>query len=80
MFTMMVGEKAKNPALRSGKFVNIFEKEIAKCTSSKYAVACVNGTSALQISLEIIGVKKGDEVIAPSLTFIAPINAINYRL
>ena len=63
----------------SGKYVNDFEKKIAKYTGAKYAVACVNGTSALQISLEIIGVKKGDEVIAPSLTFIAPINAINYN-
>ena len=63
----------------SGKYVNDFEKKIAKYTGAKYAVACVNGTSALQISLEIIGVKKGDEVIVPSLTFIAPINAINYN-
>ena len=63
----------------SGKYVNIFEKKIAKYTGAKYAIACINGTSALQISLKIAGVKKGDEVIAPSLTFIAPINAINYN-
>ena len=63
----------------SGKYVNTFEKKIAKYTGAKYAIACINGTSALQISLKIAGVKKGDEVIAPSLTFIAPINAINYN-
>ena len=63
----------------SGKYVNDFEKKIAKYTGAKYAIACVNGTSALQISLKIVGVKKGDEVIVPSLTFIAPINAINYN-
>jgi len=63
----------------AGKAIDLFEKKIAKYTGSKYAVACVNGTSALHISLKLGGVKKGDEVIAPSLTFISPINAINYN-
>ena len=63
----------------AGKYVDIFEKKIAKYTGAKYAVACVNGTSALQVSLKLVGVKKGDEVIVPSLTFIAPVNAINYN-
>jgi len=63
----------------AGKAIDLFEKKIAKYTGSKYAVACVNGTSALQISLKIAGVNKGDEVIAPSLTFISPINAIYYN-
>ena len=62
-----------------GKYVDIFEKKIAKYTGAKYAVACVNGTSALQVSLKLVGVKKGDEVIVPSMTFIAPVNAINYN-
>ena len=63
----------------AGKAIDLFEKKIAKYTGSKYAVACVNGTSALQIALKIAGVNKGDEVIAPSLTFISPINAIYYN-
>ena len=63
----------------AGKFIDIFEKKIAKYTGSKYAVACINGTSALQISLKLTGVKKGDEVIVPSMTFISPINAIHYN-
>ena len=63
----------------AGKYVDIFEKKIAKYTRAKYAVACINGTSALQISLKLVGVKKGDEVIVPSMTFIAPVNAINYN-
>ena len=63
----------------AGKYVNIFEKKIAKYTRAKYAVACINGTSALQISLKLVGVKKGDEVIVPSMTFIAPVNAISYN-
>lgn len=62
----------------AGKFVDLFEKKITDFTGSKYAVACVNGTSAIHISLKLSGVKEGDEVIIPSLTFIAPVNAIKY--
>ena len=62
----------------AGKFVEKFEEEICKYTGSKYAVACVNGTSALQISLMLSGVKPNDEVIVPTLTFIAPVNAVKY--
>ena len=63
----------------AGKYVDLFEKKIADYTGAKYAVACVNGTAALQVSLRLAGVKPGDEVIAPTLTFIAPINAIAYN-
>ena len=63
----------------AGKYVEQFEKNIASYTGSKFAVACVNGTSALQLSLRIAGVDPGDEVIVPSLTFIAPVNAIKYN-
>ena len=63
----------------AGKYVNLFEKKIAKYTGAKYTVACINGTSALQISLKLIGVGIDDEVIVPSMTFIAPVNAINYN-
>ena len=62
----------------AGKYVDLFEQKIAEYTGAKYAVACVNGTSAIHISLLIAGVKQDDEVIAPTLTFIAPINAIRY--
>ena len=62
----------------AGKFVDLFEQKITDFTGSKYAVACVNGTSAIHISLKLSGVKEGDEVIIPSLTFIAPVNAIKY--
>tara|TARA_B100000029_G_scaffold512122_1_gene607972 strand:- start:1162 stop:2346 length:1185 start_codon:yes stop_codon:yes gene_type:complete len=63
----------------SGNYVNLFEKKIAKYTGSKYAIACVNGTSALQLSLKLLGINSGDEVIVPSMTFIAPVNAISYN-
>ena len=63
----------------AGKYVELFEQNIAKYTGSKYAVACVNGTSALQVSLRLAGVLPGDEVIVPTLTFIAPVNAVAYN-
>ena len=62
-----------------GKFVDRFEAELSEFTGSKFAVACVNGTSALQVSLRLAGVESGDEVIVPTLTFIAPVNAIAYN-
>lgn len=61
-----------------GKYVNRFEEEIAKIAGTKYAVATVNGTAALHAALIVAGVKKGDEVLSQSLTFIATANAISY--
>jgi aminotransferase in exopolysaccharide biosynthesis len=61
-----------------GKFVDLFEDKIAKYTGAKYAVATVNGTAALHISLELAGVKRGDEVLTQALTFVATCNAISY--
>ena len=61
-----------------GKFVDRFEKEIADYTGSKYAVAVVNGTAALHIALLMAGVKSGDEVLVPSLSFVATANAVCY--
>ncbi len=62
----------------AGKYVDVFEQKIAEYTGAKYAVSTVNGTAALHIALIIAGVKAEDEIIVPSLTFIAPINAIKY--
>jgi len=63
----------------AGKYVDLFEQKIAEYTGSKYAIACVNGTSALQVCLQLAGVKQEDEVIIPTITFIAPVNAIRYN-
>jgi perosamine synthetase len=63
----------------AGEYVVLFEQKIADYTDSKHAVACINGTSALQVSLRLAGVSPGDEVIVPTLTFIAPINAVAYN-
>lgn len=61
-----------------GKYVDIFEENIAKYTGAKYAVATSNGTSALHISLLLANVQPCDEVITQSLTFVATCNAISY--
>ena len=61
-----------------GKFVNLFEKKICNYTKSKHAVALINGTSAIHILLKYLGVDKNDEVLLPSLTFVATANAIKY--
>ena len=66
-FVSSVGEKVKE-----------FEKQVAKFTGSKYAIATVNGTNALHIAIKLCGVKPGDEVISQALTFVATCNAISY--
>jgi len=63
----------------AGKYVDLFEQKIAEYTGSKYAIACVNGTAALQVSLRLAGVGAGDEVLISTLTFIASVNAITYN-
>ncbi|NQU95466.1 MAG: LegC family aminotransferase [Candidatus Omnitrophica bacterium] len=64
--------------LASGKFVDKFEKAICQYTKAKFAIACINGTSGLQLALRLSGVKTNDEIIVPTLTFIAPVNVISY--
>lgn len=61
-----------------GKYVTQFEEMMANYVGTDYAVATVNGTSALHISLVAVGVQPGDEVIVPALTFIAPVNTVRY--
>ena len=63
----------------AGPFVEQFEDSIKAYTGAKYAVACVNGSSALQVALRVAGVGSGHEVIVPTLTFIAPINAVYHN-
>ncbi|MBD78430.1 MAG: aminotransferase DegT [Crocinitomicaceae bacterium] len=61
-----------------GSYVDEFEQKFAEYVGVKRAVAVVNGTAALHISLMLAGVEAGDEVIVPDLTFVAPANAITY--
>lgn len=62
----------------AGGFIQRFEQAICKYTKARYAVACINGTSGLFIALKLSGVTAGDEVVVPTLTFIAPCNTIRY--
>ena len=61
-----------------GAYVDKFEDMMCKITGAKYAIALVNGTNALHLSLLLAGVEKDDEVLVQSLTFIATANAISY--
>jgi perosamine synthetase len=61
-----------------GSYVDRFERECAARAGTRHAVATVNGTSALHIALLVAGVRPDDEVIIPTLTFIATANAVRY--
>ena len=61
-----------------GEYVTRFEEVVANYIGAKYAVATVNGTSAIHVSLIACDVQPDDEVIVPALTFIAPVNVIRY--
>jgi dTDP-4-amino-4,6-dideoxygalactose transaminase len=62
-----------------GPNVDEFEKTLAKFCNTKYAAALSSGTSAIHLALIILGVSRGDEVIASSFTFSATINPIVYQ-
>ena len=61
-----------------GKYVDRFEEMIRDYTGTKFAIATVNGTTALHMSLLLAGVKKDELVITQPLSFVATCNAINY--
>src|SRR5690606_1032008 len=61
-----------------GKYVDLFEKNLAEYAGVKRAVAVVNGTAALHMCLLLAGVQQQDEVIVPALTFVATANAVAY--
>ena len=62
----------------TGKYVSQFEALFADYCDSRYAAATSSGTSALHLALLALGIHQGDEVIVPSLTFIATANAVTY--
>jgi perosamine synthetase len=61
-----------------GKFVDQFEAELELYTGARHVVAVVNGTAALHMALLLAGVKPGDEVLLPALSFVATTNASCY--
>ena len=62
----------------NGRFIGEFEKAFAEFCGVEHAVATNNGTSALHLALVSLGLKPGDEVIVPTLTYIASANAVRY--
>lgn len=61
-----------------GSFVERFEREVASYVGAGHAVAVVNGTAALHAALLAVGVRPGDEVLVPALSFVAPAATIRY--
>ena len=62
----------------SGAYLQRFEAEFADLCETRSAIACCNGTVAIHLALLGLGVRPGDEVIVPSLTYIATANAVRY--
>ena len=61
-----------------GSYISRFEDAFSKFIGTKYAISCSNGTVALHLALMALGIKSEDEVIVPTLTYIATANAIKY--
>jgi perosamine synthetase len=62
----------------SGAFVDRFESEFSGLCDTRSTISCANGTVALHLALMGLGLRPGDEVIVPSLTYIATANAVRY--
>lgn len=62
----------------AGRFIGAFEEAFAKLCGVKHAIAANNGTTALHLALVALDLKPGDEVIVPTLTYIASANAVRY--
>ena len=61
-----------------GEYVKKFEEVLAGFTGARHVIAVVNGTAALHAALRLVGVGPADEVIVPSLSFVATANAVSY--
>ena len=61
-----------------GRFITEFERAFARFCGVEHAVGVNNGTNALHLALVALGLKPGDEVIVPTLTYIATANAVTY--
>ena len=68
----------KNSLLTDGPKLQEFETKFAKFSGAKYAVGVSNGTASLHLALKALGLKKGDEVIIPDITFVATANSVLY--
>lgn len=62
----------------AGKFIPEFEEKFTAYCGTKYGIATSNGTTALHLALAALGIKAGDEVVVPTLTFVATANSVTY--
>ena len=62
----------------AGSFIREFEARFAEACHTRYGIACANGTVALHLAIATLGLEPGDEVILPTFTMIATINAVTY--
>jgi len=83
----VLGEEEKQNVLEAlesgwissaGKFVRQFESDFSSYCGREHGIAVSNGTAALHLALEALGIGKGDEVIVPDLSFVAIANAVLY--
>lgn len=61
-----------------GRFIKEFEEKLAEYVGVKRAVSCQSGTAGLHLALRVLDIGEGDEVIVPTLTFIATVNPVKY--
>jgi perosamine synthetase len=62
----------------AGSYVDRLEEDLADYTGAERVVVVVNGTAALHVCLQLVGVTDGDEVLVPALSFVATANAVSY--
>lgn len=71
-------ETLRSGWLTTGPKVKEFEARFAECVGARFAVATNSGTAALHVALEAVGIKEGDEVIVPTMTFAATAEVVLY--
>ena len=62
-----------------GPYVDLVERMVEEISQTKRSISVVNGTSALQVAIQLAGVRRGDEVITQALSFVATANAIHFN-
>jgi perosamine synthetase len=69
---------SRNELSSVGSYVQRLEAAFAEFCGTKYAIACSSGTAALHLAMLALGLKRGDRVIVPALTYVATANAVSY--
>ena len=72
-------DSIKKKEIAIGQYQNKFQKKISQLVKSKFTLLCSSGSAALHVSLRCLGIKKNQEVIVPTFTFIATVNSVIYN-